>query len=161
MSIHYQPLKETIVSGEIALLKYAEAKGYLSMSRDGKKVTYTAQGLSYNFRDPEEHVRVELYVDLIDKYRYSASRIEFETPMPDSTPNRRADIVIYEDDDKKYPYIVIECKKDGISDAEFEQAVRQVIANARVLKAPYAFCVSGNTYRAIETEKWNMREPEK
>src|SRR3989344_5984242 len=105
MILQHQTPKETIITGEkTALLKYAEEKGYFFVSRDGKKVTYAPQNLSYNFRDPEEHVRVELYVNLIDKYRYSASRIEFETPMPDSTPNRRADIVIYEDDDKKYPY---------------------------------------------------------
>ena len=50
--------------------------------------------------------------------------------MPDRTPERYADIVIYEDDAKHKPYIVVECKKDGISDAEFEQATKQAIANA-------------------------------
>ncbi|MBU4000461.1 N-6 DNA methylase, partial [Patescibacteria group bacterium] len=81
--------------------------------------------------------------------------------MPSRTPQYYADIVIYENDDKKIPYIVVECKKDGISDAEFEQAVKQAIANDRVLKAPFAICVAGNTRRAIETEMWNDKEAEK
>lgn len=44
--------------------------------------------------------------------------------MPDRTTERYADIVIYDDADKKKPYIVVGCKKDGISDAEFEQAIK-------------------------------------
>ena len=81
--------------------------------------------------------------------------------MPDRTPERYADIVIYEDDAKTRTYIVVECKKDGISDAEYEQATKQAIANARVLKAPYAMCVAGNTQRAMETDAWNDKEPER
>lgn len=138
-----------------------ERKGYFYILRDKGKIEYRPSGHKENFNDPEEKVRAEYYADLIEKYRYPASRIELEVEMPDRTPERYADMVIYEDEAKTKPYIVVECKKDGISDAEFEQATKQAIANARVLHAPLAICVAGNTRRAMETALWNDKEPEK
>ncbi|MBU4482432.1 type I restriction enzyme HsdR N-terminal domain-containing protein, partial [Patescibacteria group bacterium] len=159
MSITYEPQKEKIISEPEEYLKLGQSKEYFVL--DGNKITYLATGKKYNFSNPEEKVRAEYYFDLIEKYNYPAKRIELEVEMPDRTPERYADTVIYKDDDKKIPYIVVECKKDGITDAEFEQATKQAIANARVLKAPFAICVAGNTRRAMETEKWNDKTPEK
>lgn len=136
-------------------------KGYFRLLNENSRIEYLPQEHKEQFNDPEEHVRAEYYYDLLEKYRYSGKRISFEVEMPDRTPERFADIVIYEDDTKTKAYIVVECKKDGISDAEFEQATKQAIANARVLHAPYAICVAGNTRRAMETESWNDREPER
>jgi len=143
------------------ILKDGERKGYFRVLNDGAKIEYLPSGHKENLNDPEEKVRAEYYFDLLEKYHYPVKRIELETEMPDRTPERYADIVIYEDDAKKKPYIVVECKKDGISDAEFEQATKQAIANARVLHAPLAICVAGNTRRAMETAEWNNKEPEK
>jgi len=143
------------------ILKDGERKGYFRVLNDGAKIEYLPSGHKENLNDPEEKVRAEYYFDLLEKYHYPVKRIELETEMPDRTPERYADIVIYEDDGKKKPYIVVECKKDGISDAEFEQATKQAIANARVLHAPLAICVAGNTRRAMETAEWNDKEPEK
>jgi type I restriction enzyme M protein len=128
---------------------------------DGVKIEYLPSGHKENLNDPEEKVRAEYYFDLLEKYHYPAKRVELETEMPARVPRFFADIVIYEDDAKKKPYIVVECKKDGISDAEFEQATKQAIGNARVLHAPFAICVAGNTRRAMETAEWNDKEPEK
>ena len=138
-----------------------ERKGYFRVFNDGAKIEYLPSGHKENLSDPEEKVRAEYYFDLLEKYHYPAKRIELETEMPARVPRFFADIVIYEDDAKKKPYIVVECKKDGISDAEFEQATKQAIGNARVLHAPFAICVAGNTHRAMETAEWNDKEPEK
>ncbi len=143
------------------ILKDGERKGYFRLHNDGAKIEYLPSGHKENLNDPEEKVRAEYYFDLIEKYNYPAARIGLEVEMPDRTPERYADIVIYENDAQTKPYIVVECKKDGISDAEFEQATKQAIANARVLHAPFANCVAGNTRRAMETAVWNDREPEK
>jgi len=161
MGTAYKPQKEKIGIDSERILKDGIDKGYFSFAADKSKITYIASSKRYNFIDPEEKVRAEYYYDLLEKYKYPALRIAFEVEMPDRTPERHADIVIYEDDAKKIPYIIVECKKDGISDAEFEQAVKQAIANARILKAPFSICVAGNTRRAIETERWNDKEPEK
>jgi type I restriction enzyme M protein len=157
----YRPLGEKITSDSEKALRDGIAKSYFSFSEDKGRVTYIAPGKKYNFNDPEEKVRLEYYYDLSEKYKYPINRLDLEVEMPDRTPERYADIVIYEDEAKKKPYIIVECKKDGISDAEFEQAAKQAIANARILKAPYAICVAGNTRRAMETDKWNDKEPEK
>lgn len=143
------------------ILKDGEQKGYFRVLNDGAKIEYLPSGHKENLNDPEEKVRAEYYFDLLEKYHYPAKRVELETEMPARVPRFFADIVIYEDDAKKKPYIVVECKKDGISDAEFEQATKQAIGNARVLHAPFAICVAGNTRRAMETAEWNDKEPEK
>ena len=143
------------------ILKDGEKKGYFRVFNDGAKIEYLPSGHKENLNDPEEKVRAEYYFDLLEKYHYPAKRVELETEMPARVPRFFADIVIYEDDAKKKPYIVVECKKDGISDAEFEQATKQAIGNARVLHAPFAICVAGNTRRAMETAEWNDKEPEK
>jgi len=156
---NYKKQEERLVSEPDEYLELGQSKGYFAL--DGKKIKYLATGKKYNFSDPEEKVRAEYYFDLIEKYNYPAKRIELEIEMPDRIPERYADIVVYKDDGKKIPYIVVECKKDGITDAEFEQATKQAIANARVLKAPFTICVAGNTRRAMETEKWNDKTPEK
>ena len=143
------------------ILKDGEQKGYFRLHNDGAKIEYLPSGHKENLNDLEEKVRAEYYFDLIEKYGYPAARIGLEVEMPDRTPERYADIVIYENDARTKPYIVVECKKDGISDPEFEQATKQAIANARVLHAPFANCVAGNTRRAMETAIWNDKEPEK
>ena len=63
---------------------------------------------------PEEVVRQLFTQKLIEEYNYPKERIEFEkiVQMGRESDNR-ADIVIYEDDYKTAPYIVIECKAVG------------------------------------------------
>jgi type I restriction enzyme M protein len=139
-------------------------KGFFSLIQEkGKsKIIYIhSSNHKEIITDPEEIVRAELYLELVEKYKYPVNRISLEIEMPDRTPDRFADIVIYEDDQKTLPFIVIECKKDGISDAMFEQATKQTIANSRVLKSKYAFCVAGLTRRAMETDLWTDKDPEK
>jgi hypothetical protein len=52
---------------------------------------------------------------------------------PDRTPSDRADLVVFRDDQRKKPYAVIECKADGVTDAEFNQnpAVRMAAKRHR------------------------------
>ena len=54
---------------------------------------------------------------------------------PDRTPSDRADLVVFRDDERKKPYAVIECKADGVTDAEFNQAVEQAGGNGTVAQA--------------------------
>src|SRR5690554_1421449 len=115
------------------LIKLGVKKNYISFSTDNKRITYVQQGKTYRFTDPEEFVRAEYYVELIEKYQYQPKRIDLEIVVPRRTPSDLADIVIYEDDEKLKPYIVIECKRDGISDAEFEQAIEQALDRKSVV----------------------------
>ena len=50
---------------------------------------------------------------------------------PEFSPNFFLGIVIvFCDDECKKPYAVVECKRDGVTDAEFLQAIEQGVGNA-------------------------------
>ena len=134
---------------------------YIEISEDGKKITYISQNKTYKYTDPEEKVRAEYYVELIEKYQYSPSKINLEIKVPRRTPSDLADIVIFEDDTQKKPYIVIECKRDAISDAEFEQAIEQAFGNTNSLRALFAGVVAGNTRRFFDVKNHAQSEREK
>jgi type I restriction enzyme M protein len=69
--------------------------------------------------------------------------------------------VVYEDDEKKKPYIVVECKKDGISQAEMKQAIEQAFGNANSLRSKYTILVAGNVRIAFDIANFPPEEREK
>ena len=75
-------------------------------------------------------MRAEFYAELVYKYEYPANRIRVEVTIPDRLPTDRADIVVFSDDACTRPYAVVECKKEGVTDAEFNQAIEQDVGNA-------------------------------
>ena len=151
MSNEYETLKEAIVTGE--------SEGLIRLKEN--KIEYIAQQKSYKFTDPEEPVRVTFYLELIKKYQYPKERIDLEVLVPRRKPEDKADIVVYEDDDKKKPYLVVECKKDGISPAEISQADEQAIGNANSLRAKYSILVAGSVRIARDIVGFLQQEREK
>ena len=137
---------------------------YLSGSDSKQKITYvTSDNHSENYSDPEEKVRAEFWAELIYKYEYPANRIKVEVVVPDRLPTDRADIVIFSDDECKRPYTVVECKKDGVTDAEFTQAIEQGVGNATwvKLRAEYVVIVAGGTRRVLDvSDKFGAFERE-
>lgn len=129
-----------------------------------RKITYvTSDNHSENYNDPEEQVRAEFWAELIYKYEYPATRIKVEVVVPDRLPTDRADIVVFSDDDCKRPYTVVECKKDGVTDAEFMQAIEQGVGNATwvKLRAEYVVIVAGGTRRVLDvSDKFGAFERE-
>lgn len=124
------------------------------------KIEYISQRKSYRITDPEEHVRAMFYLELIRKYQYPKKRIDFEVSVK-GEKRPAADIVVYEDDEGKKPYIVVECKKDGISQAEIKQAIEEGIPNAHYLKSKYAIVVAGNVRIAFDIANFPPQEREK
>ena len=135
-------------------------QGLISLSDDGKRITYCSTGKSYKFTDPEEPVRADYYIQLVIKYGYPSNRLDVEVAVPRRTPNDFADIVVYKDSDKKEPYIIVECKPDGISDSAFSQAIEQVFGNANSLRAAFAAAVAGNTRRFFDVANHPAAERE-
>ncbi len=137
---------------------------YITGTDNKQKIVYvTSDNQSENYNDPEEKVRAEFWAELIYKYEYPASRIKVEVVVPDRLPTDRADIVIFADDDCKRPYAVVECKKDGVTDAEFTQAIEQGVGNATwvKLRAEYVVIVAGGTRRVLDvTDKFGALERE-
>ena len=141
--------------------------GYATISgaENKQKIIYvSSDNHSENYNDPEEKVRAEFWAELIYKYDYPASRIKIEVTVPDRLPTDRADIVVFKDDDCKRPYTVVECKKDGVTDAEFAQAIEQGVGNATwvKLRAEYVVIVAGGTRRVLDvSDKFGAMEREK
>lgn len=137
-------------------------KGYISLSENGLKITYhSSREYTTSFKNPEEKVRASYFAELVLDYDYPKERINFEVAVPRRTPEDWADIVVYEDDELKNSYLVVECKKDGITDAEFKQAIEQVFGNANSLRAKFASVVAGITKTAFDVAGFKPSEREK
>lgn len=146
------------------LLKRALAEGHLKLQGEGKteRIIYVADNNhSEKWADPEEKVRAAFYAELIYKYDYRPSRIGVEVTVPRRVPSDRADLVVYKDDERKEPFAVVECKRDGISQAEFLQAIEQASGNCASLRASYACTVAGITRRFLDFRKHPSLEREK
>ena len=128
--------------------------GHLQLEASGKteKIIYCATNRAERWSDPEEKVRAEFYAELIYRYGYDPDRITVEFTVPDRSPNDFADLVVFHDSERKKPYAVIECKRDGISDAEFSQAVEQAWGNgnAHKFRAAYVGVVAGGTRKFLD-----------
>ena len=145
-------------------LEQAIKDGYAHIiGAEGKQqITYvSSDNHKERYDDPEEKVRAEIWAELIYHYEYPANRIKIEVTIPDRLPTDRADIVVFRDDACKRPYAVIECKKDGVTDAEFNQAVEQGVGNATwvKLRAEYVMIVAGVTRRVLDvSDKYGAME---
>lgn len=139
-----------------SLTEQALQAGHLRIDKSGKteKVIYVAVNHAERWSDPEEKVRAEFYAELIYRYGYSPDRIGVEITVPDRSPSDFADLVVFKDDARKAPFAVIECKKDTISDAEFNQAVEQAWGNgnAHKFRAAYVGVVAGATRRFLDCD---------
>lgn len=100
------------------------------------KIKYLIQNKEYEF-GPEERVRAAIYIELVEDYNYSPSRIDFEVQVPRRTPSDFADIVVYEGDERLTNYVVVESKRENCSDTEFNQAIEQGFGNANSLRSKY------------------------
>lgn len=134
----------------------------ISFNIDESKITYhCSRDFTTSFKNPEEKVRAYYLTDLVLDKHYPKERIDFEVVVPRRKPEDKADIVIYEDGELKKPYLVVECKKDSITDAEFKQAIEQAFGNANSLRAKYATVVAGTTKTAFDVAGFKPSEREK
>lgn len=147
-------------SQEKSYLQRAIEDELVNFKGEGKteRIHYVAASHSERWADPEEKVRAEFWAELIYKYEYSPDRIRFEVKVERRTPDDRADIVIYSDDELKDRYFVLECKRADISDAEFAQAIEQACGNRASLGAKYCGVVAGLTRRLLRFDKFPAGE---
>jgi type I restriction enzyme M protein len=131
--------------------------GHIRIERFGKteRAVYAAVSRSERWSDPEEKIRAEFYAELIYRYGYAPDRIGVEVTVPDRSPKDSADLIVFHDAERKRPYAVIECKNDGVSDAEFNQAVEQSWGNgnAHKFRAAYVGVVAGGTRKFLDCDK--------
>ena len=76
---------------------------------------------------------------------------------------KEADIVVYNDDELQEPHILVECKKEDISEQEFNQAIEQAYSYAYALPndVKYVWVTKGNRNEYFRVNKKKLtREPE-
>ena len=98
----------------------------------------------------EVQIAQEYLVELTHRYGYKSNCIEFEVTVPDQIS--RADLVIFHDDERARPYAIIEFKRDGITDSEFDQVVERVCnyGTSPKFRANFVGVVAGQTQRFLD-----------
>ena len=105
-------------------------KGLISLNSDMSKITYVKQDKERNYNNPEEKVQAETFLRLILDYNYPENRIKQFVPVTMGRDIREADIVVYADNMCLTPYILVECKRQEVSEAEYQQAIEQAYSYA-------------------------------
>lgn len=128
---------------------------------DCNYITYTRYKKRRNFGNPEEFVQAKSYLTLIHKYNYPPEHIDFFVSVTMGRAVKEADIIVYNDDEFLSPHIVIECKREEVSELEFKQAVDQAFGYAVAEGAKYVWITSSlkNEYYQVTTKKPKERIP--
>ena len=127
------------------IIEQGVSQGLISFNEDKSRITYTHQNKSRNYNNPEEKVQAEAFLQLIFTYGYKSERIKMFVPVTMGREIKEADIIVYNDDDCLEPYILVECKKEEVSEAEFSQAIEQAYS--------YAFALPGDVKYVWVTSK--------
>ncbi len=122
---------------------------------DGKYIVYLHQEKRRNYSNPEEKVQAESFLSLVLIYKYPVKRIRQFVSVQMGSETKEADIIVYDDDALKSPFIVIECKKPDASELEFRRAADQAVSYAVADGARYVWVTSKlkNEYFEIPAKK--------
>jgi len=127
----------------------------IRLEGDGKYIVYLHQEKQRNYSNPEEKVQAESFLSLVLIYKYPVKRIRQFVPVQMGSETKEADIIVYDDDALKLPFIVTECKKPDVSELEFRRAADQAVSYAVAEGARYVWVTSKlkNEYFEIPAKK--------
>lgn len=130
-------------------------KGLISFNEDKTRITYVHQNKERNYNNPEEKVQAETFLKLILDYNYPVSRIRQFVPVTMGREVKEADIVVYADEMCLSPHILVECKRQEVSEAEYQQAIEQAYSYAFALPSDvkYVWVTSGIKSDYFEVDK--------
>ena len=130
-------------------------KGLITFNDDRSRITYVYQKKERNYNNPEEKVQTEAFLRLILDYHYPVSRIRLFVPVTMGREIKEADIVVYADELCMSPHILVECKRQEVSEAEFQQAIEQAYSYAFALpgEVKYVWVTSSIKNEYFEVDK--------
>ena len=136
-------------------IKIGVELGLISFDKEMSRITYTFQNKPRNYNNPEEKVQAETFLRLILDYKYPVNRIKQFVPVTMGSEVKEADIVVYEDDMCMSPHILVECKRQEVSEAEYQQAIEQAYSYAFALPCDikYVWVTSGIKSDYFEVDK--------
>jgi len=134
-------------------------KGLIRFDEDQNFITYIQQNKKRNYNNPEEKVQAETFLTLVLIYGYPESRIKQFVSVQMGSETKEADIIIYNDDKCDETYILIECKKEDLTDQQFNLAVDQAYSYAVAEGAKYVWTTSRikNQYYEVPDKKPKSR----
>ena len=118
---------------ELGLIKFDEERNF---------ITYIHQNKKRNYNNPEEKVQAQTFLILTLIYEYPVQRIKQFIPVQMGSETKEADIAVYADDECEETYILVECKKEDLTDQEFTIAVDQAYSYAVAEGAKYVWTTS-------------------
>lgn len=136
-------------------------KKLIRLDDDKKYIVYLHQDKRRNYSNPEEKVQASTYIQLVLTYKYSPDRIRQFVSVQMGSETKEADIIVYSDLLHNAPLIVVECKKETVSELEFIRAGDQATSYAVAEGARYVWTTSGikNEYFEIPAKKPKVRIP--
>lgn len=138
----------------MSLIDTGIEKGLIKFDEDKNFIIYIHQNKKRNYNNPEEKVQAQTFLTLVLNYGYPVNRIQqFVSVQMGVDTTKQADIIVYDDDDCEQPYIIAECKKEEISEQEFQQAVLQAESYGITLSAKYIWITSGLTNEYYQIPK--------
>ncbi|WP_302462525.1 restriction endonuclease subunit M [Phocaeicola plebeius] len=136
-------------------IKIGIERSLISFNEDMSRITYVFQKKERNYNNPEEKVQAETFLRLILDYNYPVNRIKQFVPVTMGREVKEADIIIYDDDMCMSPHILVECKRQEVSEAEYQQAIEQAYSYAFALPCDvkYVWVTSGIKSDYFEVDK--------
>ena len=138
-------------------------KGLIKFDDEKKYITYVHQNKRRNYTWPEEQVQAETFLKLVLVYGYVPERIEQFVSVKIGSDTKETDIIVYNDDSHESAHIVVECKKEDVSESEFEEAIAQAFSYAATgtVRAKYFWVTSRikNVYFQIPEKEPKKRVP--
>ena len=141
------------------LIQKGIENGLIQLDEDRNFITYLHQNKKRNYKNPEEKVQAETFLTLILIYGYSEKRIKQFVSVQMGVETKEADIIVYSDDEHEETHIVVECKKEDLTDQQFNIAVDQAFGYAVAEGAKYVWTTSRikNQYYEIPNKKPKSR----
>lgn len=130
-------------------------RGLISFNDDNTRIRYNWQNKERNYNNPEEKVQALTFLQLILDYNYPEKQIHQFEPVTMGSEVKEADIVVFADELCVRPLILVECKKQEVSEAEFQQAINQAYSYAFALPGDvkYVWVTSGIKNDYFEVDK--------
>lgn len=141
------------------LLSQGTALKLIRLEDNDKYIVYIHQNKRRNFENPEEKVQAETFLSLVIDYKYPPDQVRQFVSVQMGSETKEADIIVYDDALCLKPLIVVECKKQDVSELEFQRAVDQAFSYAVSDGARYVWTTSGlkDAYYQVPTEKPKAR----
>ena len=152
-------MKKKPITQSDDLIAQGVAKKLIRSGDDGKRIEYLRHGISRDWTKPEAIIEAKAYLTLVLQYEYPDDRIQLFAPVTIGSSLREADIEVFADAKHESPIIIVECKKEEVSEAEFRQAVEQAFSYAVSEGARYVWTTSGikNEYYEVPDKKPKSR----